>query len=166
MPAAVAFADALGAEHLPGLDPPGSFLACRRIDYGPGGLLGAQLNVVYREVGYHGSRSRAVVAVGFEVVRDALRDLRVPHRLATSPLAEGEGTAARAASVRARLDAAVEEAFGSTDDERGLRDVLTRGYLDPAPSHELAADSLHYSRSAYFRRLRTATERLAEYLSR
>lgn len=53
----------------------------------------------------------------------------------------------------------------STDDERGLREVLTRGSLDPDPSHELAAEVLHRSRSAYVRRLRTATERLAEHLS-
>jgi len=43
--------------------------------------------------------------------------------------------------------------------------VLTRGYLDPAPSHEVAADELNLSRAAYFRRLKQASERLAEYLA-
>ncbi len=43
--------------------------------------------------------------------------------------------------------------------------MLRRGYLDPAPTHEAAADELHLSRSAYFRRLRVATERLAEHLA-
>jgi hypothetical protein len=43
--------------------------------------------------------------------------------------------------------------------------VLVRGYLDPAASHELAADELHLSRSAYFRRLKTASRRVAEHLN-
>jgi hypothetical protein len=168
MPSAVAFADALGATHLPELDPPraGSPLQCRRIDYGPGGLLGAQLAVVHREVGFRPTLDARPALVTFDVVRDALRDLRVPHRLALSPLAVGDDTPARAASVAEQLARAAEEAFGTTDDERQLHAVLVRGYLDPAPSHELAADELHFSRSAYFRRLRSATLRLAEHLSR
>jgi predicted DNA-binding protein (UPF0251 family) len=39
------------------------------------------------------------------------------------------------------------------------------GYLDPLRSHEEAASRLCLSRAAYFRRLRTAVERLAEYLT-
>jgi hypothetical protein len=161
---ALAFARALGATHLPELDVH-SVLQCHRIDYGPGGLLGAQRDVIYRELGLEPPAAAQAPAVSFAVVRDALRELRVPHRLARSPLARGSGTEQRAAFVRALLTAAIDEAFGDTAGERLLRDVLVRGYLDPAPSHELAADELHLSRSAYFRRLRSATERLAEHLS-
>jgi predicted DNA-binding protein (UPF0251 family) len=42
--------------------------------------------------------------------------------------------------------------------------VLERGYLDPAASHEQAADELNLSRAAYFRRLKLASERLADVL--
>jgi hypothetical protein len=43
--------------------------------------------------------------------------------------------------------------------------VLVRAYIEPAASLELAAEELHLSRSAYFRRLKQATERLATYVS-
>lgn len=167
LPAARAFVRALGAEHLPELDAggPDSPVQCFRLDYGPGGLLGAQRDVVYRELGLEGpagSRPRVTA----ETVRAALRELQVPHRLAASPLAEGGETAERAAFVHALLVRAVEEAFGTSEDERLLRAVLVSGYLEPVGSHELAAEQLHVSRSAYFRRLRVATERLAEHLSR
>jgi hypothetical protein len=38
-------------------------------------------------------------------------------------------------------------------------------YLDPASSHEQAAHELNLSRAAYFRRLKLASERVAEYLA-
>lgn len=41
------------------------------------------------------------------------------------------------------------------------RQVLTRGYLDPAPTHELAAAELSLSRTSYFRHLRVAVGRVA-----
>ena len=66
--------------------------------------------------------------------------------------------------VRAALEDAAEHAFGDTENERLLRRVLVRGYLDPAPSHEQAADALMVSRSTYFRRLRIATDRIADYV--
>jgi predicted DNA-binding protein (UPF0251 family) len=43
--------------------------------------------------------------------------------------------------------------------------VLVAGYLEPMRSHEEAANKLLLSRAAYFRRLRTAVERLAEHLA-
>jgi hypothetical protein len=98
-------------------------------------------------------------------VRDALRSLRLPHVLARSPLATGDGVPARAESVRALILAAVEDAFGDTHDERLLRRVLVRGYLDPAASQERAAVELHLSRSSYFRRLRIASERVADLVA-
>jgi hypothetical protein len=86
-----------------------------------------------------------------EAVRDALRSLHLPH--AVTP------------ELRARLSDAAEHAFGETPDERLLRSVLVRGYFEPATSHEHAARELHLSRAAYFRRLRSASERVAAWLA-
>ncbi len=98
-------------------------------------------------------------------VREALRSLGLPHALARSPLASGQGIAQRAASVRGLIREAVEDAFGETADERLLHRVLVRGYLDPASSHEQAAVELHLSRSTYFRRLKAASDRVADYVA-
>ena len=59
-----------------------------------------------------------------------------------------------------------DQAFGETENERLLQRVLMRGYITPATSHEQAAHELNLSRSAYFRRLSLASQRVAEYLSR
>jgi hypothetical protein len=88
-------------------------------------------------------------ALQVETVRDALRTLHQP------------GTHA---IPRERLEAAAQRAFGATPDEELLRAVLLRGYFDPASSHEAAARELHLSRAAYFRRLRSASERVAAWL--
>jgi len=42
--------------------------------------------------------------------------------------------------------------------------VLIHGYIESSASHEQAAFDLSLSRAAYFRRLRTAAERVAEYV--
>ena len=136
--AALAFSAAVGARHVPELDVDG--WECHVLDYGPGGLLGAQRDLVRRELG--------LVEPPLDV-REALRNLRRPG---------GD-------AVRARLQDAAEQAFGTTSDEQLLRRVLIRGYFDPAPSHEAAARELHLSRAAYFRRLRTASDRVAEWLA-
>ena len=98
-------------------------------------------------------------------VREALRNFRVPHELARSPLARGNDPQERAESVRRLLRDAAEHAFGDSANEKLLRSVLIKGYLDPAPSHEHAAMRLSLSRAAYFRRLRTAVERVAEHVA-
>jgi hypothetical protein len=62
--------------------------------------------------------------------------------------------------------AAIEQTFGSTADERLLRAVLVQGCLAPDTTHEQAADDLHdVSRATYFRKLRTATERLSKHVA-
>jgi len=99
-----------------------------------------------------------------ETVREALRNFRVPRELARSPLARGETVGERADYVRGLLRAAADEAFGDSGTEKLLRSVLITGYLEPAASHEAAAARLCLSRAAYFRRLRTAVERLAEHI--
>jgi len=137
------------------------------IDFGPGGFLANQRELVYRELELEPPPRppERVASVYAEQVRDALRSLDRPAELAASPLARGDAVAGRADSVRSLLSGAVEEAFGEQPAERLLRDVIVRGYLEPAPSHEAAAEQLHLSRSAYFRRLKQAVERLAEYLA-
>jgi AAA ATPase domain len=163
LPEALEFARVLGARHVPELDVQlaGVQVECHLLDYGPGGLLGAQRDVVYAEVGL---RPPQAPSIDVEVVRQALRDLAVPSRLAANELASGDAFEERAESVRALLSDAAEHAFGETTDELLLRRVLIRGYLDPAPSHELAAKELNLSRAAYFRRLKKAVLRVATHL--
>jgi len=173
------FTTLLGAEHLAALDLAGDHaVQCHRVDYGPGGLLGLQRIVIYGELGLTppaappaldgATKPAAVVSApapfDAEAVRDALRSLSRPLELARNPLATGDTPEERAASVRARLEAAAEHAFGASDDEQLLRQVLRRGYLEPAGSHEQAADELFLSRATYFRRLRAAAARVADYL--
>ena len=160
---ALEFARVLGAQHLPELDLQlaGVQVECHLLDYGPGGLLGAQRDGDYAEVGL---RPPHAPPIDLEVVRQALRDLRVPSRLAANELASGDGCEERAESVRSLLTDAAEDAFGQTADELLLRRVLIRGYLDPASSHEMAAKELNLSRAAYFRRLKMAVARIAAYL--
>ena len=104
-------------------------------------------------------------AVDLQTVRDALKNFRVPRDLARSPLAVGDTVAERAESVRQLIRQAAQEAFGDNENEKLLYSVLVAGYLEPMRSHEEAANKLLLSRAAYFRRLRTAVERLAEHLA-
>ncbi len=165
-PGAKLFAEALGSEHIAELDARSAerVIECHFVDYGHGGLLAAQRELVYRELGLEPPVTEASPEPVRTAVRDALRNLDLPHKLAQSSLASGEELEERAASVRSVIEDAAENAFGRAEGERQLKQVLTRGYLDPAPSHELAADELSLSRAAYFRRLRTATERVADYI--
>jgi hypothetical protein len=164
-----AFAAATGATHLPELDCrlPDHMIECHRIDLGPGGLCGALRYFVYQELGLTepDPHQRDVPAVEREAVRDALRHFHVPHELAASPLARGDTPQERAESVRALLRGATDAAFGDTHNERLLKAVLTRGYLEPGPSHEGVAHALSLSRAAYFRRLRVAADRVADHLA-
>jgi hypothetical protein len=166
-PYAVTFARTLGAAHIGELDLTlgAHTIQCHRIDYGPGGLLAAQRAVVYAELGLAAPQVDQDEAVGLEAVREALRNFRVPHELARSPLARGETAEDRAESVRTLLRDAAERAFGDNENEKLLQRVLIRGYIEPAASHEQAALDLSLSRAAYFRRLRAAAERVAEYLA-
>jgi hypothetical protein len=59
----------------------------------------------------------------------------------------------------------LEVAFGLDDDGRLQRSVLELGYLDPDGGHTVAAQSLHLSRSTYFRRLSRATGQLSQVIT-
>ncbi len=171
VPGAVEFAQAIGAEHIRDLDIGLDELEmqCYRLDYGPGGLFALVRDQIYAELGLPPPRQRARPAprpaADLETVREILRNFRVPRELARSPLASGATVAERAESVRALVRAAAAEAFGDSENEKLLRSVLVAGYLEPMRSHEEAASRLLMSRAAYFRRLRTAVERLAEHMS-
>ncbi|HUO74780.1 MAG TPA: ATP-binding protein [Solirubrobacteraceae bacterium] len=164
--AAEAFSAACGAVAIGELavDHGGVHVECHVLDYGPGGLLGFQRAAVYRELGLPPPpppRAGPTIAD----VRDALKHYGSPALLADGPLAPGHGSpSARAQTVRELIDRAVRDAFGPSEEDRRLRQVLVRGYLDPAPTHELAARELNLSRTAYFRRLRTAVQRVSEQL--
>lgn len=167
LPGALEFSRALGAEHVEALDAEvGKVrIECHLVDYGPSGVLGAQRDVIYRELGVAppaGADSRAPLTAA---VRDALRNIDRPDVLACSKLASGGTLQERAASVRSLLEEAAEHAFAPGAKDQLTRQALIRGYLDPAPSHELAAEQLSLSRSAYFRRLQRATERVANYIA-
>jgi hypothetical protein len=165
LPGALAFSVATGAKHVPELDvevPDGS-IECHVIDYGPGGLLGYQRDDVYEETGAPApTHDPALLAAA---VRYALRHFHRPGELAANPLAVGATPTERAASVRMLLTTAIDETFGPTADEQLLRAVLVHGCLEPATTHEQAADDLHVSRATYFRKLRVATERLSEHVA-
>jgi hypothetical protein len=155
---------------------------CHQIDHSDAGILGGMRAAVYGELGLGApgpvklggdlaTLGQATLdadqerePVTLEVVRDALRSLHQPLELAASPLARGATPEERAASVRAEVEDAVANAFGDSPDEQLLRTIVQRGYLDPAGSHERAADELHVSRATYFRRLRSASGRVADYL--
>lgn len=160
---AEAFSAACGARPLDELavEHGGVRVECHVLDYGPGGLLAFQRAAVYRELGLAPPPPPPTL----EAVREALRHYRSPVLLAAGPLAPASGSpASRASAVRKQIDDAVRDAFGSSPEDELLHSVLVRGYLDPAPTHEQAADELSLSRAAYFRRLRTAVERLAAQL--
>lgn len=180
--AAVAFARAVNTTHLDHLDVDlgTKVIQCHQIDHAAGGLLGGVRSAVYGELGLgvpgpmQRSDENAALSsaaqggddrpVTLDAVREALRNLHQPLTLATSPLATGTTTEQRAASVRAEVQDAIATAFGDSPAEQLLRRIVQRGYLDPDGSHELAADELHVSRATYFRRLRTASQRVADYL--
>ncbi len=167
IPGALEFARALGAEHIPELDLNVGQVSiqCHRIDYGPGGLIAAQHGVVYSELGLPSPRREEQRReIDVESVRVALRNFRVPHELARSPLATGENPEERVESVRILLRHAADHAFGESANEQLLKRVVVRGYIEPSASHEQVAFDLNLSRAAYFRRLRVAAERVADYV--
>ncbi len=168
------FLSALGARHVPELDvaKADGRQEFHLVDYGEGGLLGAQRDMVYLELGTDAAElaaARAVAAGDRRRRRRASGAARLP-----APARARRRTRSRALTATSRrgrrrcafaLEDAAERAFGDDPNEQLLQRVLVRGYLDPAASHEQAADELNLSRAAYFRRLKLASERVAEYLA-
>ena len=167
LPGAVDFAGALGAAHLAELDARlgPDVVQCHRLDYGPGGLFTFMRDEIYSELGLSAPVPPRLPVADLETVRDILKNFRVPRELARSPLAHGSSVHERAEYVQQLVWQAADEAFGDSETEKLLRSVLIAGYLEPLRSHEEAANKLLLSRAAYFRRLRTAVERLAEHMA-
>ncbi len=167
LPGALEFARAVGARHLSELDAHigDRVVECHRLDYGPGGMFSYMRAQLYAEIGLPAPAQPERVVTDAGTVRQALKDFRVPRELARSPLAAGSTVPERAESVRSLLWQAASQAFGESESEKLLQRVLVAGYLEPMRSHEEAASKLCLSRAAYFRRLKTAVERLAEHMS-
>jgi len=167
LPGALEFAGALGASHLAELDVQvgDAIVQCHRLDYGQGGIFTFIRTHVYAEIGLQAPQFPQPSAADPEAVREILRNFRVPRELARSPLAHGATIQERAESVQRIVWQAAAEAFGDSESEKLLRSVLIAGYLEPLRSHEEAASKLLLSRAAYFRRLRTAVERIAEHIA-
>ena len=166
LPGALEFSQALNGGRVEELDARfgKARIECHIVDYGPEGLLGAQRDLIYRELGLAPPASAQTPRDLARIVREALRNLDRPHALARSELATGETLHERAASVRASIDEAIEHAFGPGPGEQLSRQALILGYLQPAASHELAARQLSLSRAAYFRRLKRGADQIANYI--
>jgi hypothetical protein len=169
--AAVQFALNIGAQHVPELDATigGRPHECHLLDHGPGGIIGGQRNTVYWELGLPTPEpdkrpSGVAPSVTHASVKALARHLDRPLELAASPLARGGSPEERAESVRELFREAVDGAFGESADEQFLRTIAERGCLTRAVGHEALADELNVSRATYFRRLRQASERLADFI--
>jgi hypothetical protein len=169
--AAVQFALNIGARHIPELDAVigGKPHECHLLDHGEGGIIGGQRNTVYWEMGLPTPEpdkrpSGVAPSVTHDSVKALARHLDRPLELAASPLAKGSNPDERAESVRALFREAVDGAFGESADEQLLRTIAERGCLTRSIGHEALADELNVSRATYFRRLRQASERLADFI--
>jgi hypothetical protein len=134
------------------------------VDWGPGGLVRFVRDLVYWDLGMTPPTATPADLPATAAVRDALRSFHDPIALAANPLGRGRGADARAASVRQTLAEAVDRAFGDSPDQRLQRAAIERGYLDPDGGHVIAMQELNFSRTTYFRRLATASDRVAEFV--
>ncbi len=158
IPAARQFSEALGAVHVPALDvhAHGMDLECFVVDFGPGGLIGFQRDWIYRETG----STPPVDRPSADPAR-LLRLLREPGGLSDGPTWLGATPAERLANLRERVTAAL-DVFGSHPDDQLARRIIEIAFLADAAPHEAIARQLHLSRSAYFRRLNSASQRVGE----
>jgi hypothetical protein len=161
LPAAVQFSESLDAQHVAELDVTshGQHLECHIVDFGSRGLLGFQRDWIYRETGSTPPVDDQVVAP-IEVIK-LLRD---PDGLSRGP----DWLGPTAPERRDRLRGLVAEAvtvFGDHRDDRLARDIIVAAYLEDGAPHDTIARRLHLSRSAYFRRLHAATQRVSEELA-
>jgi hypothetical protein len=163
VPAAGAFSEALGAEHVNSLDVHayGMELDCHIVDFGPSGLLGFQRDWIYRETG-------VVPPVESTEVDPArlIRLLRDPNGLSHGPEWLGSTPSERLDNLRRNVRDAL-TVFGDHRDDEIARAIIEEAFLGDGASHETIARRFHLSRSAYFRRLQSATARLgAEFAAR
>jgi len=159
----VRFSRAMGAEHLAHLDVDVGQrrVECRRIDHGPGGVIGLARDIVYRELGIAPRHPPTA-----EQVRSALQALRRGSDLSDSPLTSGDlAPVEQRREARARLSSAAEAAFGPGPDDRLMREALDLAYLDEEADPASAPRVLNVSRATFYRRLAVATELLTVALA-
>ncbi len=161
IPAALQFSEALGARHVPELDvrTHGMELDCHVVDFGPTGLIGFQRDWIYRESGAPPPSDVPEIDAAA-----LLRLLRDPDGLARGPIWLGTSPSIRLERLRSLVTGAL-VVFGSHHDDQIARSIIEAAYLEDAQSHESIARRLHLSRSAYFRRLGAATERVGEEIA-
>lgn len=129
------------------------------------GAPGATRASIIRSVGGRADPDGSTSLTLLDAVRAALRDLHQPAALADNLLAPTSGSVrSRAAVVRERLQAAVDQAFGADAEDTLLRAVIDNGYLAVDAGPARAMRTLHISRTTYFRRAAEATERIAAQL--
>ncbi|WP_436501733.1 hypothetical protein [Actinokineospora sp. HUAS TT18] len=138
----------------------GREVRCYHIDWGLGGVIAAQRDLIYRELQVLWPARDLTPAD----VRDALESFHRDDVLSTWPLASGATPAARAESVRALLRSAVAAALSGTPHSTQLNAIVSRRFFTQREAHETIARSLALSRATYFRRLRDAIERITRYL--
>jgi hypothetical protein len=161
VPAAGAFARRLDAVHVADLDMHafGLELECHIVDCGPGGLIGNQRDWIYRETGVAPPVDHLAVDPA-----DAFRWLRDPSGLTQAPEWLGSTPSERLERLQTAVRGAL-QVFGSTQDDELARRIIEAAYLEDNAPHETIARRLDLSRSAYFRRLQAATERVAAELT-
>lgn len=160
-PAARQFSVALSATHVPELDIHafGQVLECHIVDFGPGGLLGFQRDWIYRETG-----AAPPVDVGDVEPLAILKMLREPESLAHGPGWLGASPSARLERLKSLVSNAL-SVFGDHRDDQLARRIIEVAYLGENAPHDAVARQLHLSRSTYFRRLQSASERVSEELA-
>lgn len=161
LPAARRFSEALGAQHVEALDVRvgGQELDCHIVDFGPRGLIGFQRDWIYRETGVMPPPDGPT-----DDQLDVLKLLRDPAALAYGPRWLGATPSARLERLRGLVvDALV--VFGEHHDDQIARSIIEAAYLGSNATHDTIARQLHLSRSAYFRRLHAASERVGEQIA-
>ena len=156
-----AFGEALHAQHVPELDlfAHGMSLECHVVDFGPRGLLGFQRDWIYRESGAVPPADSGEPDPG-----RLIRLLRDPNGLAHGPLWLGRTPSERLENLRETVREAL-AVFGDSRDDVLARAIIEAAYLGDGASHETIARRFHLSRSAYFRRLQSATGRVGSELA-
>ncbi|MCU1387643.1 MAG: hypothetical protein JWL72_981 [Ilumatobacteraceae bacterium] len=127
-------------------------------DYGPGGVIGGLHDIIRAEQGASVERKEPDDPAA--ALLAALRAFRDPTALARGSLGAGEG-AARVGTARAAVVTAIVQAFEPSDRDRLLRQLMEWTYIDADGGHAVAMQRANMSRSAYYRHLKEARERIA-----
>ena len=132
---------------------------CHVVDFGVGGLLAFQRDWIYRESGAVPPNDAGAPDPG-----RLIRMLRDPNGLGLGPDWLGASPSERLDNLRSMVTAAL-AVFGAHRDDQLAKSIIEAAYLGDGASHEVIARRFHLSRSAYFRRLQSATSRVGDELA-